>query len=91
MRKLRNWAITSVALGLSIWAFAQSPTPAVVPTPIAAPSAAPQEPDFTNTIKVLEQMKATNEETLKKQQAAVELLDQLQREAEQLRIFAKRG
>jgi hypothetical protein len=36
-------------------------------------------------------MKATNEETLKKQQAALQQLDDLQKAAEQLKTFGKRG
>ena len=91
MRKIQILAVTSVAIGMSLWTLAQSPTPAVVPTPIPTATPTPQEPDFSNTIKVLEQMETTNEETLKKQQAAVELLDRLQKDAEELRIFAKRG
>jgi hypothetical protein len=42
-------------------------------------------------ITALQQVKAANEETLKKQQATLQQLDQLQKDAEQLKIFAKRG
>ena len=42
-------------------------------------------------IKELQELKARNDEILKDQQAALDQLDELQREAEQLRIFSKRG
>jgi hypothetical protein len=42
-------------------------------------------------ITALQQVKAANEETLKKQQATLQQLDELQKSAEQLKIFAKRG
>jgi hypothetical protein len=42
-------------------------------------------------IKALQQAKAANEETLKKQEAALQQLDELQKAAEQLKVFAKRG
>jgi hypothetical protein len=42
-------------------------------------------------INVLEQMKAKNEETLKKQGAALQQLDELQQAADQVKIFGKRG
>jgi cell shape-determining protein MreC len=42
-------------------------------------------------IKLLQELKAANEETVKKQQAALEQLDELQKAAEQIKIFTKRG
>ena len=53
--------------------------------------AAPDDSDMLAAIKSLEEMKAANDEMLKKQQATLDALDQLQKEADQLRIFAKRG
>jgi FtsZ-binding cell division protein ZapB len=43
------------------------------------------------SIKELQELKAHNDELLKQQQATLDQLDELQREAEQLRIFSKRG
>ncbi len=40
---------------------------------------------------MLQQMKETNAETLKKQEAALQQLDEIQKAAEQLKIFSKRG
>jgi len=44
-----------------------------------------------DAIKLLERIKAGNDEVLAKQKAALERLDELQDAADQLRIFAKRG
>ena len=42
-------------------------------------------------IKELQELKAQNDELLKDQRATLDQLDELQKEAEQLRIFSKRG
>ena len=79
---------------------AQSPTPIVVQaasgatvTSTSSKSAAPAaDVQFIpEAIKLLEQIKAANNEVLAKQKAALERLDELQDAADQLRIFAKRG
>ena len=82
-------------------ATAQSPTPIVVQaatsntaTASAATKAAAAAPDvqsLPDAIKLLEQIKAANDEVLAKQKAALQRLDELQDAADQLRIFAKRG
>jgi hypothetical protein len=86
-------------------AIAQLPPPAGTPAPIivspAANSALPVsgataqktagEADLTAEIELLKELRAKNDETLKKQQAALEALDQLQKDADQVRIFSKRG
>jgi hypothetical protein len=74
----------------------QSPPPIIIQaaTPVSAPVAtpAPAAPESTTAaIKLLQELKAANEETLKKQQAVLEQLDELQKAAEQLKIFSKRG
>ena len=40
---------------------------------------------------MLKEMKAANVETLQKQAATLEQLDELEKAADQLKIFAKRG
>ena len=80
---------------------AQSPTPIVVQavsgttvTSTSSKSAAPTSTDvhsIPDAIKLLEQIKAANDEVLAKQKAALERLTELQDAADQLRIFAKRG
>lgn len=87
---------SAVALLLSAGAVAQSPV-IVQPanqTPPVQRTSAPTQPDDTDVlaaIRALEEMKTANEELLKKQQAVLEALDQLQKDADQLRIYAKRG
>ena len=80
---------------------AQSPTPIVVQavsgttvTSTSSKSAAAASTDvhsIPDAIKLLEQIKAANDEVLAKQKAALARLDELQDDADQLRIFAKRG
>jgi hypothetical protein len=69
---------------------AASAAPATtVTTPVAS---APSEPSsLSATIKLLQEMKATNAETLKKQEALLQQLDDLQKAAEQMKAFSKRG
>ena len=79
-------------------AHAQSPAPVVIVP--AANQAAPAAPaanlavtpgSAAEAIKLLEQMKATNAETLKKQEETLQRLDELQKAVEQLKIYSKRG
>ena len=77
---------------------AQSPAPIVVQAASAVPGttgvAAPTAQDSGSiqaAIKLLEQMKATNAETLRKQEATLQQLDEMQQAADQLKIFSKRG
>ncbi len=82
-------------------AAAQQPTPAqvviqaasAISAPVAAKPAAPSNSSSSvqAAIKALQQVKAANDETLKKQEATLQQLDDLQKAAEQLKIFAKRG
>jgi hypothetical protein len=65
---------------------AASPAPAVV-----AKSAAAPEIDLKATLQVLQDMQATNAATIKKQEAALAALDELQKAADELKIFSKRG
>jgi hypothetical protein len=73
---------------------AQSPPPIIVQaapsaTPAAAtPAPVPKDPE---AFKTLREMKAANEEVLKKQEATLQRLDEIQKAAEQLKVFSKRG
>jgi FtsZ-binding cell division protein ZapB len=67
------------------------PANQTAPARTANTQAAADDTDVLAAIKSLEEMKAANEELLKKQQAVLEAIDQLQKEADQLRIYAKRG
>ena len=78
---------------------AQSPMPVIIQaaTPAvksaAAPAAAaPQTADSLQAaLKMLQAMKAANEETLRKQTATLEQLDELEKVADQIRVFSSRG
>ena len=86
-------AAAAVALlGLEILR-AQTPLPttsAKTETAVAA-TVAPNSGTMATTLKVLREMKAVNEETLRKQQATLDALDELQKAAEQIKVFTKRG
>jgi len=96
--------IMLIALAIGGVAKSESPTPIIVkpanafapatatssnPGAAAAPSNDAQT--ISAAIKVLEQIKAANDEVLAKQKAALERLDELQEAADQLQIFAKRS
>ena len=63
-----------------------APAPAVV-----AKSAAAPESDLKATLQLLQDMQATNAATIKKQEAALAALDELEQAANELKIFSKRG
>jgi hypothetical protein len=95
MLLLAGWSLIAAAPTIT----SQSPQPIVVqaasatastPVPLAASKGASSE-SIADAIKSLEELKAATEEILKKQQATLEQLDDVQKNAEQLRIFASRG
>ena len=89
----------SIFAAMSIFAAkAQSPAPIVVPALSPAivsttPKAAPviDSDSLPLTIKVLQEMKAANEEMLKKQEAALQQLEELQKAADEIKVFSKRS
>ncbi len=95
MRTLFSFILGAAAL-VSI-ANAQSPKPVVVPamTPATtaqssvtpALAAALTEP----TLKALQEMKAANNEILKQQEATLQKLDEIEKAANEIRIYTKRG
>jgi hypothetical protein len=78
---------------------AQSPAPVVVPalspaaiiSPTSKTAPAVDSVSLPLTIKTLQEMKAANEEILKKQEAALQQLDELQKAADEIKVFSKRG
>lgn len=88
-----------ITFALACTLSAQSPMPVVVQaaTPAvksaAAPAAAaPEKSDSLQAVlKMLQAMKAANEDTLRKQAATLEQLEALEKEAEQIKISTKRG
>ena len=95
MRTMRVFIIGAAMLACTVIGIAQTsePTPLVIPTqPTTAPAdAAKEQAELAANIKELQELKAQNEEILKQQQAALDTLDELQKDAEQLRIYSKRG
>ncbi len=90
-----------LALGFAVaFLHAQSPTPDVVVQAASSASSGQQTAptkvltgagDMKEILQAALEMKATNDATLKKQQAALATLDELQKAAEELKIFSKRG
>ena len=74
----------------------QSPVPVIVPavSAAAAPTSTPAAQDsdaLQVAVKTLQEVKAANEEMLRKQEATLQQLDEIQKAADQLKIFSKRG
>ncbi len=74
---------------------AQSPMPVIVPalTPAATSTApaAPDEGSLQAAVKLLQEMKAANEETLRKQAATLQQLDEIEKAANEIKIYTKRS
>ena len=91
------FAIAAVVIAGIVMSRAQSPAPIVVqamsPATVAsAPkTAVTQDASSQETVKMLEQIKAANQETLKRQQTMLDQLEEVQKAAEQLKVFTKRG
>jgi hypothetical protein len=74
----------------------QTPQPIIVQAATAAPvqAATPKNvsaESVNDVIKLLQALKAGNEETLKRQKTVLEQLDELEKTAQQIKIFASRG
>jgi hypothetical protein len=78
---------------------AQSPVPVIVPavTPVttakvpAAATTTEADNSLPAALKILQDMKAANDEILAKQAATLIQLDELEKEAQQIRIYTKRS
>ncbi len=89
----------SIFAAMSVFAAkAQSPAPIVVQAASAAtvssttsPPVAQDSEALQAALKSLQEIKTANEETLKKQEATLQQLDELQKAADQVKIFGKRG
>jgi flagellar biosynthesis/type III secretory pathway chaperone len=94
MQTLRIFIISAAMLACAVLGVAQTGEPTPVTLQAATPGHAEdakQEAEMAENIKQLQELKAQNGEILKQQQAALEALDEMQKEAEQLRIYSKRG
>lgn len=72
---------------------AQSPLPVIVPAVTApqAPAVPASASSIQAALKMLQETKAANEETLRKQAATLEQLDELEKTADQIRIYTRRS
>jgi hypothetical protein len=71
---------------------AASPALPVTTTTTATVATSPSDSaSLASAIKLLHEMKAANAETLKKQEAVLQQLDELQKASEQMKAFGKRG
>ncbi len=93
--------ILSILAALSILAYAQSPMPVIVPANSGGDvhdsnTRTSQEPAASSealqsAIQLLQHTKTVNEELLKTQETTLQQIDDMQKQAEQLKIFSKRG
>jgi urease alpha subunit len=95
MRTVRAFIISAAMLACTVVGIAQTsePTPLPMPArpiPVAA-DRVKEETEMAANIKELQELKALNDDILKQQQATLDQLDELQKAADQLRIFSKRG
>jgi hypothetical protein len=85
------------AVSLASISSAQSPTPMVIPAMTPATIAkSPATPDNAAgstqaALKALQAMKVANDEILKKQAATLQKLDEIEKAANEIRIYTKRG
>ncbi|HYY13369.1 MAG TPA: hypothetical protein VE758_02935 [Chthoniobacterales bacterium] len=61
------------------------------PTTSSAQQLAPDTESLPSAIKLLQEMKTANAEVLKKQEAALQALEELQKAADEIKIFGKRS
>ena len=95
---MRTFIFPIIACALSASSInAQSPTPIVIPA--MTPATATQSPAAAavttaaaqTTLKSLQAVKASNEEILNQQKATLEKLDEMEKAANDIRIYTKRG
>ena len=94
MQTLRVFIISVAMLACAVLGVAQTAEPTPVTLHAATPPPAEdakQQAEMAENIKQLQELKAQNDEILKQQQAALDALDDLQKEADQMRIYSKRG
>ena len=94
MQTVRIFIISAAMLAGAVIGVAQTsePTPVTLQTATSVPAEdAKQQAEMAENIRQLQELKAQNDEILKQQQAALDTLDELQKDAEQIRIYSKRG
>ena len=94
---MRTFILSILAVAaLGTMGNAQTPVPVIVPamTPATAPAAVVAGVNTTatqTTLKALQGIKAANEEILRQQTATLQKLDEMEKAAQELRIYSKRG
>lgn len=96
---MKTCLFSVLALGVLALGSVEAQTPAIVPAadsvPASPPAPAPVAPaaasDSKKLLQSLQEMQAMNAATIKKQEAALATLDELQKAVEELKIFSKRG
>ena len=95
MRTITLSLLASAALAGMLPAQSQKTVIVQAVTPAVTSSGGPTVPDNSGSIqgalKMLRDMKAENEETLRKQAATLHQLDELEQAADQLKIYSQRG
>ena len=96
MRKLFIFALLVLGIFATDSSRAQSSVPVILQAATAAPAApapvsAPPAADLKNVMQLLQEMQSTNTATIKKQEASLATLDALQKAAEEIKIYSKRG
>lgn len=76
--------------------YAQTPMPIVVPAMTPATAQSPAAAAVTTaatqtTLKALQAIKAANDEILKQQTATLQKLDEIEKAANEIRVYSKRG
>jgi hypothetical protein len=94
MRSFFASIIAATVLGSA--SYAQTPAPIVVQAMTPAPNqpaaaAAVTTTSSQTTLKALEAIKAANDEILKEQAATLLKLDEMEKAANEMRIYSKRG
>ena len=85
-------------LATTVIAFGQAPSPMTVIVPAANPATVVKTTAAENAsgspqsvMKALQAMKSANEEILKQQAATLQKLDEIEKAAQEIRIFSKRN
>jgi Spy/CpxP family protein refolding chaperone len=79
----------SLALAQTLAPVVPSAAPAAAATAASPGSAA--EAGISTALKLLQQTKAANDELLREQAATIQQLEEIEKAAEQIKIFSKRG
>lgn len=96
-RSLLIFSAMICSLPLSPCSHGQTPAPIIIqaatpaPAVTARPVTAVPDTSTQSALQLLQEMKAANAATISKQEAALATLDEMQKAAEEIKIFSKRG